>query len=174
VCKFVKVCRRKNAHGIITGETPDISEYLDFEFYDWVLFRGKAGPGEVELGRWLGVSHRVGHLMSYWILSEIGIPISATTVQRMTNDEQCTKLMKLQMTQYNDKLSVLFDAQSAEINVGLQAVDGSKMIDPDNEDLEFFNEFTRVIDDATLPHADNRRRGSGVRRIFWYGICHVT
>ena len=60
---FVWVCETENlsanlskyAEGhtsieIITGETPDISEYLDFEFYDWVLYRGNAGLGEVELG----------------------------------------------------------------------------------------------------------------------------
>ncbi len=30
------------------GETPDISEYLDFEFHDGVLYGGNAGLGEVE------------------------------------------------------------------------------------------------------------------------------
>ena len=29
----------------ITGETPDISEYLDFIFYDWVTYRANAGLG---------------------------------------------------------------------------------------------------------------------------------
>jgi hypothetical protein len=49
----------------ITGETPDISEYLDFGFYDWVVYRANAGLGELSLGRWLGVSHKVGQLMLY-------------------------------------------------------------------------------------------------------------
>jgi hypothetical protein len=62
---------------IITGEVSDISEYLDFDFYDWIYYRSNAGLGEVEIARWLGVSHRVGRLMSYWILPESGIPISA-------------------------------------------------------------------------------------------------
>ena len=52
----------------ITGETPGISEYLDFKFYDWVTYRSNAGLGELYIGRWLGVSHKVGHAMSYWIL----------------------------------------------------------------------------------------------------------
>jgi hypothetical protein len=87
---FVWVCETENVSAnlrtyadgrtpleIITGEIPDISEYLDFEFYDWVLYRGNAGLGEVELARWFGVSHRVGRLMSYWLLPESEIPISA-------------------------------------------------------------------------------------------------
>ena len=49
----------------ITGETPDISEYLDFMFYDWAIYKPNAGLGEDSLGRWLGVSHKVGQLMSY-------------------------------------------------------------------------------------------------------------
>ena len=75
---------------IITGITPDISEYLDFGFYDWVVFRSEAGLGPIELGRWLGVSHRIGQQMSYWILPRSGIPISVVTVQRLTNLEQST------------------------------------------------------------------------------------
>ena len=34
---------------IITGETPDISEYTDFSFYDWVTFKQNAGLGEIVL-----------------------------------------------------------------------------------------------------------------------------
>ena len=49
------------AHGrtgleIMTGETPDISEYIDFGFYDWVTCRANAGLGELSHGKWLGVS----------------------------------------------------------------------------------------------------------------------
>ena len=50
----------RTALEFITGETPDISEYLDFSFYDLVTYRANAGLGEVSIGRWLGVSHKVG------------------------------------------------------------------------------------------------------------------
>ena len=52
----------------ITGETEDIQDYLDFGFYDRVWFHENSGLGERGLGRWLGVSHRTGGAMSYWIL----------------------------------------------------------------------------------------------------------
>ena len=35
----------------ITGETVDISEYLDFGFYDWVWYRENVGLGITKLGR---------------------------------------------------------------------------------------------------------------------------
>ena len=34
----------------ITGKTPDISEYLDFGFYDWIWYKDNAGLGENKIG----------------------------------------------------------------------------------------------------------------------------
>lgn len=53
---------------IVTGKTPDISEYIEFSFYDWFTFKQDTGIGEFIVGRWLGVSHKVGQLVLYWIL----------------------------------------------------------------------------------------------------------
>jgi hypothetical protein len=48
----------------VAGKTPDTSEHLDFGFYDHVSYKENAGLGETAVGRWLGVSHQVGGLMS--------------------------------------------------------------------------------------------------------------
>ena len=71
----------------ITGETEEISDYLDFGFYDRVWFHENAGLGEQGIGRWLGVSHRTGGAMHDWILKANGYVVSLTTVQRITNME---------------------------------------------------------------------------------------
>ena len=34
----------------IIGESPDISEYLYFTFYDWVTYRANAGLVEISIG----------------------------------------------------------------------------------------------------------------------------
>ena len=75
----------------LTGETPDISQYLYFGFYDRVWFKEDAGLGETKLGRLLGVSHHIGSLMIYWVLPVSGIPMSRTTIQRVTNLESQTE-----------------------------------------------------------------------------------
>ena len=69
----------------VTGDTPDISEYLDFGFYDRVWFKDNAGLSPNDPRRWLGVSSRTGRLMCYWILNQRGAVISRSTVQRVTN-----------------------------------------------------------------------------------------
>ena len=53
----------------VTGETPDISEYLDFGFYDHVSYKENTRLGMAAIGTWLGISHRFGGIMSYWILT---------------------------------------------------------------------------------------------------------
>ena len=55
----------------VTGDTVDISKYLDFGFYDWCSYHKNAGLGPTKLGRWLGVAHKVGGLTSYWVLTII-------------------------------------------------------------------------------------------------------
>ena len=51
------------------GETPGISEYLDFGYYNWIKCRTNDGLGELRFGLWLGVYHRIGKLMYSWILN---------------------------------------------------------------------------------------------------------
>ena len=71
----------------ITGETEDISDYLDFGFYNRVWFHENDGLGERGLGRCIGVLHVTGGAMSYWILKDNFYVVSRTTVQRITNLE---------------------------------------------------------------------------------------
>ena len=71
----------------ITGETEDIYDYLDFGFYNRVWFHESSGLGKQGIGRWIGVSHRTGGAMSYWVLKSNSYVISRTTVQRITNLE---------------------------------------------------------------------------------------
>ena len=59
-------CTLKDA----TGDTVEISEYIDFGFYCHVSYKENYGFGETFIVRWLWVSHRPGGLMKYWILTQ--------------------------------------------------------------------------------------------------------
>ena len=95
----------RTALEMLTGETPDISEYTDFSFYDWVTYRTNAGLGEVTIGKWLGVSHKIGQLMSFWILTPECKVISCTTVQRLTYNERSTQEWKNEMERYSNNIA---------------------------------------------------------------------
>jgi hypothetical protein len=72
----------------LSGQTADISEWLDSNFYDLVWYHENQKTDmtteSVKLGRRLGVAHRVGSDMCYWILTKSGQVISTTTVQHVT------------------------------------------------------------------------------------------
>ena len=69
----------------ITGDTPDISEYTDFGFWDLVWFWDKPRDEEnPKLGRWLGIAHRIGSALFYYVIKSNGQVESRTTLQHVT------------------------------------------------------------------------------------------
>ena len=138
---------------MITGESVDITEYLDFGFYDWIWYKDNAGLGETKLGRWLGVSHHVGPLMSFWILTSGSKVLSRTTVQRVTN-------LELQLEETVARCRA-FDAQVKERLGDVEHyLDEAGKVTPSDWDTahgfdpEFQEEFQRVINATEVPEAD--------------------
>jgi hypothetical protein len=80
--EWVAAVRRLTAHEIpglqgrvpsevIEGNTPDISEYAQFDWYQYVWYLDPAMPfpGDAKkLGRWIGVAHDVGSPITFWVL----------------------------------------------------------------------------------------------------------
>ena len=106
----------------ITGETPDISKYLDFTFYDLVPYRANEGLGELSIGQWLGMSHKFGQAMSYWILPLSGIVISCTTVQRPTRSEKATEKLKYRMSDYDTKIAERLVVKNLDLTKQAQGI----------------------------------------------------
>lgn len=76
----------------MTGQMPDISEWLDFEFYDLVWWLDQLTKPHVtdytwRLAWWLRVLHRVGSDMSYWLIMESGTIILKTSVEHVTHND---------------------------------------------------------------------------------------
>ena len=57
-----------------------------------------------KLGRWLGVSHRIGSSLCYWILNDIGTVLARTTVHHVTRDEIVNTEIMNRIQYYNEKL----------------------------------------------------------------------
>jgi hypothetical protein len=139
----------------ITGETVDISEYLDFGFYEWIWYRENAGLGKTKLERWLGVSHRIGTLMSFWVLTSSEKVLSRTTVQRVTQLETQIEENKTRMQGFTDQLT----ARIGGNDIVAQDDDGNFTLDIDDWDdpafdPEFVQEFGRTINDPAIKEAD--------------------
>ena len=138
---------------LITGETPDISEYLDFGFYDRIWFREHAGLGETKLGRFLGVSGSVGSLMSYWVLPSSGIPEARTTVSRVTQLEMKTEANKERFKVYDEQIMKRFKEARLLPSGDLSQV--HELEETFRDDEEFMEEFLRVYSNPEVPDIDN-------------------
>jgi hypothetical protein len=102
----------------ITGETPDISEWLDFGFYDhvWYWDTPNEDIASSKIARWLGVSHRIGSGLCYWLLKENGQVLSKTTVQHITRLDLEVDDVKAKIKTYDDLLMVRLDDENFQLN----------------------------------------------------------
>jgi hypothetical protein len=80
----------------VTGDTPDISEYMDFDFYEFVKYCDATADRDdpIKLDRWLGIAHEVGTAMTYWILKENGQVICCSTVRPLLKEEWISETEK--------------------------------------------------------------------------------
>ena len=137
----------------VTGETPDISEYLDFGFYDRVWFKDNAGLSPMEPGRWLGISSRTGRSMCFHILNQKGSVVSRSTVQRVTNLEISTSTVKDIFDKFDQAISLKLKSSD-------RGYEGDKPNPDDWADLidtdeDFREEFQRIYNDVSIPEADD-------------------
>ena len=95
----------------LTVDTIDLSEYLDFDFYDPVWYWDTLSEEKCEAlyRRWLGISHRVSAGMCCWVLNEQGDVISQSTVQHVTKEDlwnsTLKETLKLAFKRIKEKLS---------------------------------------------------------------------
>jgi hypothetical protein len=99
----------------VTGETPDISEWMDFDFYDLIWYHDPPAlmaetTTEIrKLGRWLGVANRVGSALTYWILTRAGKVVARSTIQHVTIEEILDKVMDERISDFNRAINDRLD-----------------------------------------------------------------
>jgi hypothetical protein len=99
----------------VIGETPDISEWLDFDFYDLVWYHDPPGTmaettEEIrKLGRWLGVANRVGSALTYWILTQASKVIARSTVQHVTTEDQLNDNIRKSIATFDKQIEERLD-----------------------------------------------------------------
>ena len=136
----------------VTGETPDISEYLDFGFYDPIWYKDNAGASPFEPGRWLGVSVRTGRLMTYFVLTKRGTVISRSTVQRVTTLELTTINIKKIFEDFDSFISSKFKHKPSSF-IG-DKPNPEDWADLFSNDPDFDDEFRKKFNDNSIKEAD--------------------
>jgi len=94
----------------LTGNTPDVSEYLEFCWFQpiWFYEPNVFPEQNRQFARWIGIAHRVGQAMCYWVLPITGIPIARTTIQEVTKEELNSSEVKRLMEVYDKEIEEKF------------------------------------------------------------------
>ena len=135
----------------VTGDTCDISEWIDFEFYDLIWYWDapfmEANP---KIGRWLGVAHRISSALCYWILKENRTVLARSTVQHVTHKDTLQDNVQNNIREYhlnlNERLKIDTKSNPTEDfeRYVLHDVPG------DNDNYDVYNDVSdidNVIDD---------------------------
>ncbi len=108
---WVSAIRRLTAHDIpslhdqvpcevVEGNTPDISECVQFDWYQYVWYYDPAvqfPDDPKKIGRWIGVAHDVGSPMTFWVLPASCRVLARSTVFPLTQDELGDPLVKAKL-----------------------------------------------------------------------------
>ena len=70
----------------VLGFTPDISELVEFGWYQWVWYHDPVHPDKDNLGRWLGPAHNIGQGLAYYILNHNAEVVVRSTVSGIKDD----------------------------------------------------------------------------------------
>ena len=136
----------------VTGETVDISEYMDFDFYDRVWFKQYSGVVETKIGRWIGVAQGYESLMNYWDLPQSGIPVSSTTVKRITEVEYGLEANKDRFKALDMKVLEKSNNRKLSDDGSINPEDWKELVDNDEA---FVQEFEKVFYNTYVSDADD-------------------
>lgn len=125
----------KSPHEETLGDTPDLSEMVDFGFYDLVWYwRGNhpsIGDDSKDLGRYLGISKKVGTGMCYFILTRDGKVISESSVQHVTEEDMRSEAMQAKVEEFNRTVNEKLDDENYQV----KTKEGENTIDDPNHTL---------------------------------------
>ena len=107
------------------------------------------------MGQWLDVSHRVGSLMSYWVLTQKGNVISCTTVSRVTNLEMQIDSTKSRLQEFDTAITDRLNDEAHIIIEGGQSQPYDWSNHPFDKDIDFVEEFHSVVSNSEIKEADD-------------------
>ena len=101
----------------VHGYTPNISEYLNFQWYDWVWFTDGTSSDNLRIGRWCGPSHTCSQGFAYHVLTDKGNMITRSSVFSMTNDEMTSPALTKRREEFTASMeAVIGNHCTATIN----------------------------------------------------------
>ena len=147
----------------VLGFTPDISELVEFDWYQWVWYHDPVNPHKDQIGRWLGPAHNVGQGLAYYVLNPNAEVIVRSTVSAVNEGEMDSHDLGARKTEFTNRVeSLIGNFQRSTIQRSEQKPgemvdiysDLFELTEHDHDELQT-QEFDELGNPSTKPEADN-------------------
>ena len=126
----------RSPYEIVHGNTPNISEYISFDWYCFVWFWDPVSFQRQRLGRWLGVAHNIGSGHVYYVLNKNGIVEARSTVSKLSCDEMESSDIQEQMRNFNFNIK----EKIGDFDESIFADDNIEEIEHESKNIDFTEE----------------------------------
>jgi hypothetical protein len=129
----------------VSGDTSDISHLCELSWYDWLWYHDPIDFPEDKrkLGRWLGPSHDIGHVMCARVLAANGQILARTTYSPLSVADHNSESVKKRQLEFDESIKTQFgNPDRVPVFIG----------DPD--EFEPYSDDS-TGDEATMPEADD-------------------
>jgi hypothetical protein len=174
----IYVLHGRTPHEMVTGNTPDISEYTEFSWYEPIYYYDDVTFPEAKrnIARWLGIAHRVGQALCYWVLTNTGQVIARTTVQKLSNEEKLSSVIQDELRtfdkhvtdrlpEYTPDADDLFMNPKDIYDVACDEPFEQESAMPEQDDYPDAETYDQYITaQVLLPRGDTMEKGTVLRR----------
>ena len=147
----------------VLGFTPDISELVEFNWYQWVWYHDPVNPHKDQLGRWLGPAHNVGQGLAYYILNSNAEVVVRSTVSAIDEAEMNSYDLEIRKRKFSERVeSLIGNFQRSTIQRSEQKPgemvdvysDLFQLTDCDHDEF-YVQEYDEDGNPTTKPEAEN-------------------
>ena len=103
--------------------------------------------------------------MSHWVLTQSGTVISRTAVQRVTNPEKETDEVKQSVTEFDTDDNRRFKEEEKDLTCDGAEPNPEDWSEHLENDADFQEEFDNIVNDPTVPEADDSFTPDFSRRV---------
>ena len=90
----------------VFGYTPDISEFMDLSWFEWVWYHDPSDDVKIKLGRWIGPAHSVGQGMESYILTDKSTVVTRSSISKLSIDEVQSEDVKVKMKNFTENIEL--------------------------------------------------------------------
>ena len=141
---------------IVHGNSPDISEYTTFLWYQIIWYWNPNDVQKQHLGRWLGVSNHIGSGHTYYVLTAKGEVIARSTVTSLRIEELNSERIKESIRKFDNNINhILSEEGGAKLDNTDFVMDDISFTTMDSDTIIFQEVLANESKDIfEMPEAD--------------------